>query len=127
LDITDTANPMIDPLPPHKRMQVRAMLAGTFRGTAGLSSSEQKAAKEGSRPARSPSPPDASRASSYSPRSDPAGFRRGRVRRISGLIPSPLEAGRRRPGKVRGSFPGPHPPARLPPDGPITQSRRIPL
>ena len=51
---------MIDPLPPHKRMQVRAMLAGTFRGTAGLSSSEQKAAKEGSRPARSPSPPDAS-------------------------------------------------------------------
>ena len=32
LDATETINRMIDLFPPHERMQVRAMLAGTLKG-----------------------------------------------------------------------------------------------
>ncbi|MCA1718316.1 MAG: type IV pili twitching motility protein PilT, partial [Actinobacteria bacterium] len=35
LDATETINRMIDLFPPHERMQVRAMLAGTLKGIIG--------------------------------------------------------------------------------------------
>ena len=58
---------------------------------------------------------------------DPNGHRRRRIIRDAILRPSPIEAGRRRPGKVRGCSLGRQPPAVLSPDGPINRSRRVTL
>ena len=67
LDATETINRMIDLFPPHERMQVRAISPGHSRESSGNASSGPRAAKEGSRPARSWSPPGASRTSSRTP------------------------------------------------------------